>query len=103
VLPHEIVYRTKMGFPTPLRAWLMDKRAQPLFDMLRDKGGVLADLIHPGQLDRLLERHQAGQEDGSDRLWRLLNLQLWGEMYLTGRRDRWWDGMLAPAGMPSTV
>ncbi len=103
VLPHDIVYRTKMGFPTPLRAWLRDERAQPLFDLLRDKSGLLADLIDPGELDRLLQRHRAGQEDGSDRVWRLLNLQLWGEMYLTGRRARWWDGVLAPAEMPSTV
>ena len=86
-----------------MRDWLRDKRAQPLFEMLRDKSGLLADLIHPGQLDRLLQRNQAGQEDCSDRLWRLLNLQLWGEMYLTGRRSRWWDGMLAPAAMPSAV
>ncbi len=103
VLPHDIVYRTKMGFPTPLRAWLMDERAQPVFDMLRDKGGVLADLIDPGQLDLLLQRHRSGREDGTDRLWRLLNLQLWGEMFLTGRRDRWWNGMMAPSGVPSAV
>ena len=64
---------------------------------------MLADLIDPDQLALLLQRHRAGQVDGTDRLWRLLNLQLWGEMYLTGRRDRWWDGMLAPAGMPSAV
>jgi asparagine synthase (glutamine-hydrolysing) len=103
VLPHEIVYRAKMGFPTPLRTWLKDKRAQPMFEMLEDKDGVLADLIDPDQLALLLQRHRAGQVDGTDRLWRLLNLQLWGEMYLTGRRDRWWDGMLAPAGMPFAV
>ena len=98
VLPHDIVYRTKMGFPTPLRAWLMDKRAEPIFAMLRDQGGVLAGLIDPAQLVRLLERHRSGQEDGTDRLWRLINLQMWGEMYLTGRRERWWGGMLAMAG-----
>jgi asparagine synthase (glutamine-hydrolysing) len=102
-LPREIVYRPKMGFPTPLRAWLMDKRAQPVFDLIRDRGGLLAELIDPAPLDQLLSRHLAGREDGTDRLWRLLNLQLWGEMYLTGRRDRWWNGIWAAAGAPSPV
>ena len=27
------------------------------------------------------------------RIWRLLNLQLWGDLFITGRRDRWWDGI----------
>ncbi len=103
VLPHDIVYRTKMGFPTPLRAWLMDKRATPVFDLLRDKNGILAGFTDSAALEQLLARHQSGQEDGTDRLWRLLNLQLWGEMYLTGRRDRWWDGMMAPAGTASAL
>ena len=103
VLPHDIVYRTKMGFPTPLRAWLMDKRAKPVFEMLRDKSGLLASLIDPARLELLLEQHQAGRIDGTDRLWRLLNLQLWGEMYLTGRRDRWWQGMMTTPGVSSPV
>jgi hypothetical protein len=34
-------------------------------------------------------------EDATDRLWRLLNLQLWGDVFLTGKRDRWWNGALA--------
>ena len=103
VLPHDIVYRTKMGFPTPLRAWLMDRRAAPVFEMLRDKGGVLAGLIDTSRLDLLLQQHQSGRIDGTDRLWRLLNLQLWGEMFLTGRRDRWWHGMMTPAGASSAA
>jgi asparagine synthase (glutamine-hydrolysing) len=103
VLPHDIVYRTKMGFPTPLRAWLMDKRAAPVYEMLRDKNGLLAGFIDAGSLDRLLQRHQSGQEDATDRIWRILNLQLWGEMYLTGRRDHWWNGMIAPAAIPSAL
>ena len=98
LLPHDIVYRTKMGFPTPLRDWLRDERARPIFDALKDKSGLLADVVDRASLDRLIQQHQSGKEDGTDRLWRLLNLQLWGEMFLKGRQDRWWDGMLKPTG-----
>ena len=34
LLPHSIIYRKKMGFPTPLRQWLLDPRAEPLFSAL---------------------------------------------------------------------
>jgi len=37
----------------------------------------------------LLSRHRNLQEDATDRIWRLLNLQVWGDLFLTGRRDRW--------------
>ena len=35
-------------------------------------------------LERLLDRHQRGTEDATDRIWRLLNLQIWGNIFLTG-------------------
>jgi asparagine synthase (glutamine-hydrolysing) len=103
LLPRSILYRTKKGFPTPMRAWLRDKNALPILDMLRDRNGVLADFIDFGGLERLLHRHRAGQEDGTDRLWRLLNLQLWGKVYFTGRRGQWWGGMPESAGMRASL
>ena len=51
----------------------------------------------PRQLDRLIERQRSGAEDATDRLWRLLNLQLWGDLWLTGKREERWDGLMAVA------
>ena len=42
LLPSEIIYRKKMGFPTPLRQWLLDPRAQPLYSLLGSRDGLLA-------------------------------------------------------------
>ncbi|MGH9651882.1 MAG: asparagine synthase (glutamine-hydrolyzing) [Bryobacteraceae bacterium] len=97
ILPREIIYRKKMGFPTPIRDWLLDRRAQPLYDALRDPDGFLASIIDRRALDSLIARHLARHEDATDRLWRLLNLQLWGDLFLTGRRERWWGGIMAQA------
>ncbi len=85
LLPHDIVYRTKMGFPTPIRTWLRGPKAAPLLARLRDSGGLLADWVDRGAMDALLERHHRGAEDATDRIWRLLNLQLWGDMFLSGK------------------
>lgn len=85
-LPREIVYRKKMGFPTPLRRWLRDPRTGPLLDTLADPGGFLASVVDRAAVSALLERHREGQLDATDRIWRLLNLHLWGEIFLTRRR-----------------
>ncbi len=97
IIPHEIIYRKKMGFPTPLRQWLRDPRAAGLYQILRAKGGLLASYIDPAALDTLLHSQLSGSHDATDRIWRLLTLQLWGDMFLTGKREERWEGALAAA------
>jgi asparagine synthase (glutamine-hydrolysing) len=94
LLPKQIVYRKKMGFPTPLRQWLLDNRAQSLLDWLSDPNGLVAACVDSAKLERLVRRQQSGAEDATDRVWRLLNLQIWGDLFLTGRREGIWDGLL---------
>jgi asparagine synthase (glutamine-hydrolysing) len=85
LLPHDILYRRKMGFPTPLRSWLMETESAPLFGLLSGGGGLLGEYLDRAALETLLERHRSGTEDATDRVWRLLNLQLWGEIFLEGK------------------
>ena len=94
LLPRDIVYRRKMGFPTPLRQWLSDPRAARLFPLLTARGGFLASYLDPRQIESLIERHHSGRYDVTDRLWRLLNLQLWGDLFFNGKRADQWDGLL---------
>jgi asparagine synthase (glutamine-hydrolysing) len=99
LLPNEIVHRKKMGFPTPIRQWLMSPQAQPLFNAVRDSNGFVSKYVSLEELKPLIERHMSNQEDATDRLWRLLNLQVWGDLFITGQRDKWWDGILEPAAV----
>ena len=85
ILPRDIVYRKKMGFPTPLRQWLMDPGADAVVAQLRDRDGLLAPYIDFSYLNDLLTRHKSGLEDATDRIWRLLNLQIWGNIFITSR------------------
>jgi asparagine synthase (glutamine-hydrolysing) len=87
LLPRDIVHRKKMGFPTPLRRWLLDPRAEPFYRALRSPQGLVAAHFDLHEVDALIERHRSRREDCTDRIWRLINLQLWGDMFLTGRRD----------------
>ena len=101
LLPHDIIYRRKMGFPTPLRRWLREDRAAPLYALLRRREGLLAEHLDMTAVDGLLERHRAGRIDATDRIWRLLNLQLWGDIFLAGRREQVWDGLMTGAAVSS--
>lgn len=88
LLPREIIHRPKMGFPTPIRDWLIQDGGEPLLSMLKSRAGLLAEYVNQDAIDRLIARHVSGQEDATDRIWRLLNLQIWGDLFFTGERDR---------------
>ena len=52
LLPREIIYRKKMGFPTPMRQWLRDRRAEPLYAAIQDRNGFLASYPESGRSGR---------------------------------------------------
>jgi len=85
LLPRHIIYGRKRGFPTPLRQWLQGPQAQPLYTLLKAPDGLLARYLDPAALSRLMDQHRTGQYDHTDRIWRLLNLQIWGHVFLDGR------------------
>lgn len=95
LLPRAIVHRKKMGFPTPLAQWLRDPQAEKLYARLLSRNGLVASQFDLREVNALIHRHRSGQEDATDRIWRLLNLQLWGDLFLTGRREQVWAGAAA--------
>jgi asparagine synthase (glutamine-hydrolysing) len=99
LIPGEILYRKKMGFPTPLPVWFRDPKAEPLWDSLRARDGFVASYLNVDAVQSLIERHRSGFEDATDRLWRLLNLQIWGDIFITGREERWREGVPEPAAL----
>jgi asparagine synthase (glutamine-hydrolysing) len=94
LLPRDIIYRKKMGFPTPLRQWFRERKSDPLFGLLLDRNAFLADYINLDYVRELVGRHRSGTEDATDRIWRLLNLQVWGETIFAGHQEHYADGLL---------
>ena len=95
LIPHEIIYRRKMGFPTPLRRWLREGQADRVFAILRKPDSVVSEYVDREALNRLIAAQQAGTLDATDRLWRLLNLQIWGETFLNGGGVQSWNDLAA--------
>jgi len=103
LVPRSILRRPKMGFPTPLRQWLREPCSEPVYQALQSRDGWLATHFDRKQVAALIERHRSGAEDATDRIWRLLNLQLWADLFLTGRRNQVWNGFAAQETARSTA
>ncbi len=86
VLPPSILNRPKMGFPVPFGRWLRNGEAwmAPVRDVLLDRHTRERGIVEPAAVDRLLRDHAAGRTDGSDRIWSLLNLELWYRTFIDG-------------------
>jgi asparagine synthase (glutamine-hydrolysing) len=85
LLPPEIVYRKKMGFPTPLRQWFREAATAKLLDQLTAPDSFVLEYLEEAPLRELVSRHRAGLEDATDRLWRLVNLEIWGRIQFRGQ------------------
>lgn len=71
-LPHDILYRPKMGFAVPLADWFRGPLKQRVRSALL--GEVIADsgLFDMNYVTQLVELHQSGRRDFSAPLWSML-------------------------------
>src|SRR5262249_57229284 len=51
-------------------------------DVLLDRRSRERGLINPSAVDALLHDHASARTNGGDRLWRLLNLELWYRTFI---------------------
>jgi asparagine synthase (glutamine-hydrolysing) len=77
LLPSEIVHRQKMGFPTPWTHWLAGPQLDSIELLLTEKRTLNRGLFRPEALRCLFAEHRGGRRDHGNRIWRLLNLELW--------------------------
>jgi asparagine synthase (glutamine-hydrolysing) len=81
-LPAHILERTKMGFGVPLGDWLRGGLRQLPEDVLLDPGSTSRGYFRPEAVRRLIDDHRAGRYDNSNKLWALLQLELWMRTYI---------------------
>jgi len=84
LLPREIVYRKKMGFPTPWEYWLAGPQLDDLERMLLEPRSVERGLFHPGVIARIFTEHRLKSRDRGNQIWRLLNLETWFRVMIEG-------------------
>jgi asparagine synthase (glutamine-hydrolysing) len=84
LLPHSIIYRQKMGFPTPWSSWLAGAQLDDIERMLLEPRTLERGLFERDSVRRLFAEHRTGGRDNGDRIWRLLSLEIWQRVFLDG-------------------
>lgn len=84
-LPPEIVRRPKQGFGFPVGLWMRRDLRAPVEDRLSNSRLVAAGVFRPEPIRRIVREHMEGRVDHSYRLWLLLNLEIWYQLYVEGR------------------
>lgn len=84
LLPASIIYRKKMGFPTPWAHWLAGAQLDSIESLLLEAQSVQRGLFKPQALRQLFEEHRRGFRDHATQMWRLLNLELWHRVFIDG-------------------
>ena len=82
LLPDSILNRPKMGFPVPFANWTRGPWNGVAREVLLDRRSRERGIIDPQAVDRLLTDHAAGRTEGGDRIWSLLNLELWHRTFI---------------------
>jgi asparagine synthase (glutamine-hydrolysing) len=82
LLPHSIIYRKKMGFPTPLRGWLAGPHLDQAERLLLEPRTLEWGIFKPESVRRLLAEHRSRVKDHYERIWRLMNLEIWRRVFL---------------------
>ena len=82
LLPDSILNRPKMGFPVPFAGWTRGGWNGVAREVLLDRRSRERGLIDAAAVERLLGDHAAGRTDGGDRIWSLLNLELWYRTFI---------------------
>jgi asparagine synthase (glutamine-hydrolysing) len=82
LLPKGIIYRRKMGFPTPWRTWLAGTQLDLIEGFLLEPRSLGRGIFKKDALRRLFAEHRARFRDHRDRIWRLLNLEIWHRVFL---------------------
>ena len=84
LLPHDIIYRQKMGFPTPWAYWLAGPQLHQIETLLTEPRAASRGLFRPETISQIFAEHRSGHRDHGNRIWRLLNLELWQRVCLEG-------------------
>ena len=84
LLPHEIIYRKKMGFPTPWESWLAGQQLDDVKRILLEPRSLERGLFRRDAINRIFAEHRSKSRDHATRIWRLLNLEIWFRVMIEG-------------------
>jgi asparagine synthase (glutamine-hydrolysing) len=73
-----------MGFPVPMGAWLRGPYSRLLDEFVVGERALARDLFDPAAVRAIVDGHLAGEGGHAERLWTLLNFEIWQRIFLDG-------------------
>jgi asparagine synthase (glutamine-hydrolysing) len=84
-LPPEILSRSKQGFSSALPYVLKDEYREMYDTYLQNSELVRAGVLARAPIQNLLQEHLSGRVDHGNRLWLLINSEIWYRMMILGQ------------------
>ena len=88
VLPEAILRRGKMGFPVPVGSWFRGPFRSVVDEYVLGERASSRGLFNQNFVRDLVARHQSGAENHSERLWSLVNFEMWMRRFIDGEPSR---------------
>jgi asparagine synthase (glutamine-hydrolysing) len=83
VLPPQILTRKKMGFPTPVGAWFRGPFRRVIDEYVLSERALSRGVFDQSYAREIAARHAAG-ENHTERLWMLVNFEIWQRRFFDG-------------------
>jgi asparagine synthase (glutamine-hydrolysing) len=81
VLPQQILTRPKMGFPVPIASWFRGQFSHLIDEYVLSDRVTARGIFNPQFVRELVQRHQQGGENHEERLWALVNFEMWQRQF----------------------
>ena len=95
VLPEAILSRSKMGFPVPIAAWFRGAYRSIIDEYVLSDRAMSRGLFNRDFVRELVNRHQSGAENHDERLWALVNFEIWQRQFFDGEGQQDMSPLLA--------
>ncbi|MBI4616923.1 MAG: asparagine synthase (glutamine-hydrolyzing) [Planctomycetes bacterium] len=82
LLPPVVRTRAKMGFAVPLGAWFRGELSGLVGDLLLSRNARVREFFRPAALERLVREHRTGARSHEYKLWSILFLEMWCQVFL---------------------
>jgi asparagine synthase (glutamine-hydrolysing) len=84
IIPAEILTRKKMGFPVPVGRWLQKEFWPVVQEFVLGPRATSRGYFDRAALARMADDHRSGRAKHGDRLWLLVNLEIWQRVFCEG-------------------
>jgi asparagine synthase (glutamine-hydrolysing) len=84
VLPEQILSRSKMGFPVPIGSWFRGAYRSIIDEYVLSERAIERGIFNTHVVREIVRRHQVGGENHDERLWSLVNFEIWQRQFFDG-------------------